>query len=391
MQISKTNIAQRNILALAVFSFFRGAGVSIFMTLFPLYIIYLGYEVADVGAIATLSSIPCIVLLPFIGILIDRIGRKPIAIFTGFTLVFALLIPSFTSFYPLLVFAYAFYFFSFIAGQPSRSALLADSIDEELGAAFAKTFIPFHVARATIPFVAGYLAEIYGYYPIFLYSAFFTAIGTVFFAFCSIEPERGSDKEKISLMEELRDSLILERKLLKLYLFAIIDRFAWQLWFPFLNAHFKKGLEMTDSEVGLLSSVMSGTLFTSAFVSGKFVDRIGSIKSLCVSEGLGILAALSLILIPSKALAVIPQIFIGISFSLWIPAYNVMIASYSAQESRGKAYSKMNVFRTAISIPAPQFGGYLYDNISFATPFLLSTALMATNISIILHREKSKS
>jgi len=61
---SRTSIAQRNIKALAVFAFFRGTGVSIFMTLFPLYMVDLGYQVADVGAVATLSSIPCIVLLP---------------------------------------------------------------------------------------------------------------------------------------------------------------------------------------------------------------------------------------------------------------------------------------------------------------------------------------
>lgn len=390
MLTSKVDVAQRNILALAVFSFFRGTGVSIFMTLFPLYMVFLGYEVADVGTIATLSSIPCIAILPLIGILIDRVGRKPIAVFTGFILVFALLITSFTSFYSLLVLAYAFYFFSFIAGQPSRSALLADSISEDLGVAFAKTFIPFHIARAIVPFIAGYLAEIYGYHLVFLYSAFFTVLGTVFFAFCSVEPAKRK-KEKINLMRELKDSLIMERKLLKLYLFAIIDRFSWQLWFPFLNAHFKKGLEMTDSEVGLLSSVMSGTLFTSAFVSGKFVDYIGSIKSLCFSEGLGILATLALTIVPNKIFAIIPQILIGISFSLWIPAYNVMIASYSSQERRGKAYSKMNVFRTIVSIPAPQFGGYLYDNISFTTPFLLSTILMATNISIIWYRKRRKS
>jgi len=390
MSTLKASVAQRNIVALAVFAFFRGTGVSIFMTLFPLYMVDLGYQVADVGTIATLSSIPCIALLPLIGILIDWIGRKPIATLTGLTMIVALLTLSFTSFYPLLVLAYAFYFFSFIAGQPSRSALLADSIDEQLGTAFTKTFIPFHIARTIVPFFAGYLAEIYGYGPIFLYSSFFVAAGTSFFAFYSVEPARRK-REKISLMKELKESLILERNLLRVYLFAIIDRFAWQLWFPLLNAHFKKGLEMSDSEVGFLSSVMSGTLFTTALFSGKIVDRIGSIKSLCISEALGILTALSLIVIPSKFFAVIPQILVGLSFSLWIPAYNVMIANYSSQEKRGKAYSKMNVFRTAISIPAPQIGGYFYDAVWFATPFLLSIVLMVTNISIIWYRKRRKS
>ena len=390
MLSSKTSVARRNIVALAVFAFFRGTGVSIFMVLFPLYMVDLGYQVADIGTIATLSSIPCIVLLPLVGILIDRVGRKPIATLTGLTLILALFIPAFTNLYAFLALAYAFYFFSFIAGQPSRSALLADSIEEELGAAFAKTFIPFHVARAIVPFFAGYLAEIYGYSPIFLYSTFFTATGTIFFAFYSVEPAKRK-RENASLIDELKSSLIIEKNLLKIYLFAIIDRFAWQLWFPLLNAHYKKSLEMTDSEVGLLSSVMSGTLFTTAFASGKVIDRIGSIKGLCLSEGLGILTALSLTMIPSKIFAVIPQILVGISFSLWIPAYNVMVANYSSQEKRGKAYSKMNVFRTSIAIPAPQVGGYLYDNISFAMPFLLSTILMAVNISIIWYRKRRKS
>jgi len=384
----RVSIAQRNVQALAVFAFFRGTGVSIFMTLFPLYMVDLGYQVADVGTIATLSSIPCIALLPLIGILIDWVGRKPIATLTGLTTFLALLIPSFANIYPILALSYALFFFSFIAGQPSRSALLADSIDEQLGAAFAKTFIPFHIARAIVPFFAGYLAEIYGYIPIFLYSSFFVAIGTVFFAFYSVEPAKRN--ERINLMKELKESLVLERSLLKLYLFAIIDRFAWQLWFPLLNAHFKKGLGMSDSEVGLLSSVMSGTLFITAFISGKVVDRIGSVKSLCISEALGILTAVSLTVIPSKFFAVIPQILVGISFSLWIPAYNVMIANYSSQERRGKAYSKMNVFRTAVAIPAPQIGGYFYDAISFATPFLLSIVLMALNISIIWYRKRRK-
>ena len=66
----------------------------------------------------------------FDGILIDWVGRKPIATLTGLTMVLALLALSFTSLYPFLVLAYVFYFFSFIAGQPSRSASLADSIDK---------------------------------------------------------------------------------------------------------------------------------------------------------------------------------------------------------------------------------------------------------------------
>jgi len=380
MATSKANVAKRNIKALAVFAFFRGAGVSTFMTLFPSYMIDLGYNMADIGTVASLSSIPCIALLPFVGILLDSIGRKPIAILTGFTAVFALFIPALTGRYELLILAYALFFFSFIAGQPSRSALLADSIDEELGTAFAKTFMPFHIARAIFPFAAGYLTEIYSYNPVFLSFSLITVIGTIFFAFYSIEPTR--KREKIRLKEELKNAFVLEKSILKLYVFAIVDRFAWQLWFPLLNAHFKE-LGMATSEIGVLNSIASATLFTAATFSGKLIDRIGPIKGLSLSEGIAVLSALLLSLASSRPASVFSVVLIGFSFSLWIPAYNVMIANASSQHQRGKAYSKMNTFRTAVAIPAPQIGGFLYDAFTPSLPFILSIILMMSNISLI--------
>jgi len=380
----KADVAERNIAALAVFAFFRGVGVSTFMTLFPLYMIDLGYNMADIGAVASLSSIPCIALLPFIGILIDSVGRKPIAVLTGFTAVSALFIPALTGGYAFLVLAYALFFFSFIAGQPSRSALLADSIEEELGRAFAKTFMPFHIARAIVPFIAGYLTELYGYAPVFLVFSLLTVTGTLFFALYSIEPER--KHVTINLKDELKNAFLLERNLLKLYVFAIIDRFAWQLWFPLLNAHFK-GLGMSTSEVGILNSVASATLFTAATFSGRLIDRIGPIKGLSLSEGIGILTAFLLGTAPNIVASIASVVLIGLSFSLWIPAYNVMIANASNQHQRGKAYSKMNTFRTAVAIPAPQIGGFLYDNTSPSLPFFLSILLMTGNVSLILIRK----
>ncbi|HDN05919.1 MAG TPA: hypothetical protein ENF90_02845, partial [Candidatus Bathyarchaeota archaeon] len=90
---SKAEVAKKNIVALAVFALFRGAGVSTFTTLFPLYMLELGYGMSGIGAIASLSTIPGIILLPIIGVLIDSVGRKPIAVLAGFTVVSSLFIP----------------------------------------------------------------------------------------------------------------------------------------------------------------------------------------------------------------------------------------------------------------------------------------------------------
>ena len=385
MRNNKDDVAKRNIAALAVFAIFRGAGVSAFSTLFPLYMLDLGYTMSGIGAIASLATIPGVVLLPIIGILIDSLGRKPIAVLAGFTTAACLFLPSFTSTYSLLLLAYTLYFFSFLTGQPSRSALLADSVESKLGMAFAKTFMPFHVARAIVPFLAGYLAEIYGYCPVFLVFSLLTAVGALFFALYSVEPER--KKEKVCLKREFKSAFTFKKKLLKLYVFAVIDRFAWQLWFPILNAHLKD-LGMSPSEVGILNSLTSGVLSITAFFSGRLIDRIGSSKGLILSETFGIFTALFLSFTANKIFATFSMLLIGFSFSLWIPAYNVAVAEGSSQQERGKAYSKMNTLRTALSIPAPQIGGFLYDNIAVSTPFITSAILMIVNISILLYKSR---
>jgi MFS family permease len=340
----------------------------------------LGYKMGGIGTLASLAIIPNVVLLPFIGILIDSVGRRPMATLTGLTTFSALLIPTFTSSYEALLLAYTFFFFSFLAGQPSRSALLADSIEEELGIAFAKTFMPFNVARTVIPFIAGFLAEIYGYSAVFLAFGLLTVVGTLFFAFYSIEPIR--KREKINLVRELKNAFILEKNLLRLYVFAIIDRFAWQLWFPLLNAHLKE-LSMSPSEVGILNSVTSGVMSITAYFSGGVIDRIGSFKGLALAEAFGILAAIMLSVISNKILVTFPFILVGISLSLWIPAYNVAVATRSIQQRRGKAYSKMNTVRTVFSIPAPHIGGFIYDSITPSAPFILSILLMTANILLL--------
>jgi len=383
MEVSKAEIGRKNVVALAVFALFRGVGVSTFMTLFPLYMIELGYSMGEIGSIASISTVLSVVMLPFVGILIDSVGRKPPTVLTGLTVFLSLLIPTFTSSYGALLLAYTLYLFSFLAGQPSRSTMLVDSVEKELGAAFARVFRPFTTARTVVPFVAGYLAEVYSYTNVFLAFGLLTLIGTLFLAFYSVEPIR--EKEKINLIQELKNVFILERNLLGLCLFAVVDRFAWQLWFPLLNAHLKK-VGMSPFEVGILNSLTNATITITAYLSGGLIDRIGSLKGLILSEAFGILAVMPLSITFSKLFIALSFVFIGLSISLWVPAYNVAVAFSSSQKQRGKAYSKINTIRSAFSIPASHLGGLAYDTIIFSAPFIGSVFLMVANILLLKSR-----
>lgn len=384
---------KENVRALEVFAFMRGVGVATFQTLFPLYLVDLGYPIGDIGVLSTLAMVPSALLLPLIGLFIDLVGRKPMITITGISVVLALLIPSITTFYPLLLLAYTLSYFQLVAGQPARSTMLADSVEaRELGVTFAKVAMAFTLARSVTPFIAGYSVDILGGYErTFQAAATISTIGVVYFVVRARETK--SSNLKVQFLREVRESITPEKKVLWLYVFAIIDRFAWFIWWPLLNAHLKEYWGMGPEEVGVYSGISGLTIFLLGYFSGKLVDRIGYFKGLILSELAGAISTLLIAYSPDKLVLAFGIVGVGISWSLWIPAFNSAVALTTTSEKRGRSYSKINAIRIGGSVPAPWIGGYTYDYIHYTIPYVTSSIAMMANIFFIAYivRVKKKS
>ena len=379
----------RNVYILSIFSFLRGVGSSIFVTLFPIYLLLIGYSMSDIGGIATLASLFTAFIIPFLGILIDYYGRKPFVVLTGFTMVISFFIVGYSTLYALLVAAYALVNFSFMMGQPARGALLAESVSKErMGEAFGIVTTSFFIARVFIPSIAGLMADTIGYKPTFLIGGIIVLIGVIIFWYFGMET---LEKREMKLSwKKIVDMLRPRRKLNWLYMGTIADRFGWALWMPLLNAFMGDAYGMSATEIGFLNSIMFFVTLTTQYVIGRWIDKIGYSLGLVLSELSGLLAALSLGLFHSIGLLVLGLLFIGLSVSLWIPSFNNAVSLNTEREYRAAEYSKVNSYRAFIAIPAPYIGGYLYDYIAPETPFMLSSLILIVASSIFYLKWRGK-
>lgn len=381
---------KENVKALEVFAFLRGVGAATFQTLFPLYLVDLGYQIGVIGVLSTLAMIPGALLLPLIGLFIDLVGRKPMIILTGISVVLALLVPSITTLYPLLLLAYTLNYFQLIAGQPARGAMLADSVDSGvLGVAFAKVAMAFTLARSITPFIAGYSVSILGgYEKTFQAAAAISAVGVLYFTIKARETKGARSKSNI--WRDFRESIVIDRSTAWIYVFAIVDRFSWFLWWPMLNAHLREYWGMSPEEVGVYSGISSITIFLSGYVLGRLVDRIGYLKGLILSESAGMISSLTIGYSPDRIVLVCGIIGVGISWSLWIPSFNSAIALTTSSEKRGRSYSKVNAVRMGGSVPAPWIGGYMYDYVHYTLPYLASSIIMVLNTIYLVYISRVK-
>jgi len=110
------------------------------------------------------------------------------------------------------------------------------------------------------------------------------------------------------------------RSLSWLYFGVILDRFAWSLWMPILNAYIMAIYGFSAAEVGILNSLTGISTLLTQYLAGKLIDKVGYILGLVISEFSAFLASIFIGFTNMLAVLIIALILIGISISIWIPA-----------------------------------------------------------------------
>ncbi len=378
---------RRNVVGLAVFNLFRGLSVGGYQALFSLYMAYLGYSMGSIGLAVAAASFIGVFLTPLAGFLVDTRGSRPVAVLSGLAMVIAVAILIAPLGLPGLVFSYTFFMLSFLYGQPARMTFLARSVGVEgLGVSVGAVSSVFSFARSIGPAVAGFIAYLVGFTWSFLFLLVVSLIGTLFFYYYTVDPPLEKRVER-RFVEAYRVLLHPSRSLAIIYLIVGLDRVGWSLWFPMLSAHMYN-YGYNEALVGVLASMQSFVQAILLPLAGRLTDKLGPRKMLGFSEALGAIAALLFTEPTPLARAVTGYVVVGVSIAAWIPSYNKLVAEVVERDRLGEAYASANTVRSLASSPAPLAGGYIYDVLGPAAPYLASAVILFGVISVLVGTRK---
>jgi ACDE family multidrug resistance protein len=332
-------------------------GVASLTPAFPTIARDLNLSAQKVGLLITVFTLPGALLVPILGVLADRYGRRKIVVpalmlfgVAGGACFFA------RDFNMLLILR----FFQGMGGSSLGSintTLIGDLYDgNERAVAMGYNASVLSVGTAGYPLIGGGLAVLAWYYP-FLLSLVAIPIGfLVLFKLKNPEPQKPESMKKY-LAGVWRS---INREVVGLFfasLFTFIILYGVYLsYFPFLVEYSFGGSPVI---IGLLMSTMS---LTTAIVSarlGRLTHRFTS-RRLLLAGFLFYAIALALIpFMPHLWLLLIPTVIFGLGHGVNIPSLLTLMSSFAPLEHRA-AFMSMNsmVLRGGQTIGPPLIGAF---------------------------------
>jgi len=135
-------------------------------------------------------------------------------------------------------------------------------------------------------------------------------------------------------------------------------------WRPFWSLYLKNDLGATITVVGLLSTIASSERLLFQLPGGLLADRYGRRKIIVYGTALRLLPPI-IYIFASHWTHVIPALLISGAASIYMPAFNAIIADSMPKNERGAGFG---AYRTITAIPqifSPIIGGIVMDSMGY--------------------------
>ena len=366
-------------------------------TYYSLYIEGLGGDPFIVGLIGFVSNI-ALALVQFPGgYLADRHGRRVLI----FTMTFA-----FSVTYFLFAIAPNWQFFmlvsviqsAFLVYRPALQALVSDSMPPEKRGLGFSLINMLHYISFPSPLIAGILLVEFGLVPamriayMVLTGAFFVAaILRMRFKETLENTKEGMSVTNAfrnfptSIMESVRTLKKASRPTLFLFVTFAIYNFAWFTCSLNLIFYARDILNIGEFSWAALMTLYSIVNLVSALPCGKIIDRFGRKKPLIVGWILFIPAMIGFVY-GNLIIIAICFLLLGVALILTNTAYPALLADLVPRDNRGKMIGSTNFFFIILNALGVFFGGYMYQYMSPALPFLISAVLYVPCLILTLFK-----
>lgn len=375
----------------------------------PIYLAVIGFNGFTLGILFGVVAVTSALLSSSVGLLSDRIGRKPFLIFLPLLTALAALAFIFTRNTVLLFVFASLGSFGRGAGagagvigpyQPAEQALLANAVTPRF-----RTSLFGRVAFASSlgallgggPLTAlpqllqnlG-LADAQGmnfYHLAFLFMAVCAALAglVVLPVHDPVTPRAAQiEAKKARRSSRIRFNISGESWsiLLRLWTTNSINGLAIGFFGPFITYWFYRRYGVDATTVGWLFSVINLASMVVNLSAASFAARWGLVNTIVISRSLQAILMIPMVLAPNFWLAGFFYLIRMLAQRVGLPLRQSFVMGVVPQEERGTVGALANLPAQVTSAVSPTFAGYLFDSVALALPFEIGAVLQGINTAL---------
>lgn len=377
----------------------------------PIYLAIQGFSALSLGLMFTIVAISSAILSATIGLLSDRLGRKPFLVIIPWLAALAALVFAFSHGVILLFIFAALGSFGRGAGagagaigpyQPAEQALLAGTVPARYRnnlfgrVAFASSLgsllgsgplLALPTVLAAIGLVA--LSGQASYRFAFLIMALVSLIAGLL-ALPISDPlmrERsalavsGESPGKTDARRRLRFTISRQTwpLLLRLWTTNSLNGLAVGFIGPFITYWFYRRYGVNAVTVGLLYSIINLGALVANLGAARLAARLGLVRAIVVSRTLQAILIVPMVLAPTFWLAGVFYFVRMLAQRAGLPLRQSYVMGVVPPEERGSVGALSNIPMQVTSAISPSLAGYLFDHVALALPFEIGALLQGLN------------
>ena len=392
LSLSRSLLVNRNIRAIAITGLISGVYIGMLNVALQLFPGTLGFGVAALGVLQALgnrfSGVAATFVQPLAGHYSDLHSRRRAILLGSVTTIASMVCfmgAALSRDGYLVLSAFILYGVS-ILGSPASQAMVAESVgldSRQMDVAYSLIFFIGTVPGVISPYLAGALAETYGYLLIFTVAAILESLDLYFYwrglaetrHIVAAEPVQGSTFS-------LREAFTFPRSSWGYFGALAMDAFAFGISSNIIYAMAEDQFHFTASDVGLLVAVWYLAMLASQYPATRILIRLGPKKTLMLSELLGTLLMAGWAVSNSLPEFIASSVVFGVSVTTWVPGVSSLLMTHSPPKTRGGVGGKVAAFRGLVAFPAPIVGGFLYQYLGYEAP--IAASLVGTVVCVAL-------
>ncbi|MBN1683289.1 MFS transporter [Candidatus Bathyarchaeota archaeon] len=383
-EMSKEVFSNKNIMSIALTNMSYGLIQQAWNPFWPKYLVdNLGATAVAIGLISGIRTAETMLFSLPGGLLADKLGRKKIIVWGTFLRTFSPLIYLLAPSWEWIILAALFNGMTSIY-MPAFTAIVADSMPaRRRGTGYGVYNMITRFPNIISPIVGGICMDMWGYVlglRIFLTVQIIVSLSITYFRWRYTE-ETIEVKSKESIRSKFNLELITEqsRPLQIMILVAIIGSFSGRLVMDFTNLYALEILEISNTQLGLIQTIVGIMMVVLSLPSGILSDKYGRKNNIMVSRVTNPVTQWVIAYATTFELYAAGRLLNGAAMAFGGggqhaggPAWNALIADLIPAEKRASFIGTQNTLTALVGTPSAILGGWLWETYNPEMPFVVS-------------------